>query len=447
MTLGTWGHIQRTEIEPGRWYADCWVRDLDGITRRARRHTPTGVVDRKGAAAERVLIDHLKNRIFATSDDEEITRDTTVATLWKNYRAHLVELGRASNTLQRYDHVAKIIIKGLGGVRLGEVTTQRLERFIRTVESNQGAADAKTCRTVLTGMCGMGVRFDVWSENPVRETRSVDTTPSRTTQALEPEQLRQLLHDVQESDAPCPALPTGKDSESAGEQRKSKKQYRIPTVAEYCRKADLADLITMFTATGVRMAELLAFLPENFDPETKTIEVTGHIVRIPKVGLRRLTNDYDPKMPKNKRRTLALPDYAVVMLQRRIAELQSDDDDATRPDTDTDEHVQTLFPSSTGTLRDPTNVNDQWRRVRAALGVGDITGHSFRKTVATLIDDAEMSARVAADQLGHAQVSMTQDVYMKRGTVRFEVAGILDSVINSGDKVETRPKKKTQASR
>lgn len=59
MPLGTWGHIQRTELEPGRWYADCWVRDLDGITRRARRHTPTGVLDRKGAAAERVLIDHL----------------------------------------------------------------------------------------------------------------------------------------------------------------------------------------------------------------------------------------------------------------------------------------------------------------------------------------------------------------------------------------------------
>jgi integrase len=36
----------------------------------------------------------------------------------------------------------------------------------------------------------------------------------------------------------------------------------------------------------------------------------------------------------------------------------------------------------------------------------DVTSHNFRKTVATLIDDAKLSARIGADHLGHAKVSL-----------------------------------------
>ena len=43
--------------------------------------------------------------------------------------------------------------------------------------------------------------------------------------------------------------------------------------------------------------------------------------------------------------------------------------------------------------------------------------HNFRKTTATHLDQAGLSARVIADQLGHARPSMTQDVYMGRKAV------------------------------
>ena len=76
-----------------------------------------------------------------------------------------------------------------------------------------------------------------------------------------------------------------------------------------------------------------------------------------------------------------------------------------------------IFPSSVGTLRDPNNFGRDWRTVRAKLGVPDATTHSFRKTVATLIDEDGLSARIGADHLGHAKVSMTQDRYMSRGRV------------------------------
>jgi integrase len=51
---------------------------------------------------------------------------------------------------------------------------------------------------------------------------------------------------------------------------------------------------------------------------------------------------------------------------------------------------------------------------------------SFGKSVTTLIDDAGLSARIGADQLGHARVSMTQDCYMRRGEVHAEVAALFD---------------------
>ncbi|TMS53658.1 hypothetical protein E0T84_10025 [Mycobacterium sp. DBP42] len=120
-------------------------------------------------------------------------------------------------------------------------------------------------------------------------------------------------------------------------------------------------------------------------------------------------------------RSIALPQFAVDMLRRRKSEWSG-------PDT-----AGVIFPSSTGTLRDPDNFGKQWREVRQDLVLPDVSSHSFRKTVATLIDDAGMSARIGADQLGHARPSMTQDVYMSRGQVHTEVADVLDRAVGIND--------------
>jgi integrase len=68
-----------------------------------------------------------------------------------------------------------------------------------------------------------------------------------------------------------------------------------------------------------------------------------------------------------------------------------------------------IFSSTAGTFRDPNN--KRWRQVRVELGAGTVTTHGFRKSLATLIDDECLSARIGADHLGHSNVSMTQDWY------------------------------------
>ena len=52
----------------------------------------------------------------------------------------------------------------------------------------------------------------------------------------------------------------------------------------------------------------------------------------------------------------------------------------------------------------------------------------FRKTAATLLDEAGVSARKIADQLGHAQVSLTQDFYMGRKLASEEASRVLEII-------------------
>jgi integrase len=63
-----------------------------------------------------------------------------------------------------------------------------------------------------------------------------------------------------------------------------------------------------------------------------------------------------------------------------------------------------------------------------ADAVAWITSHSFRKTTATILDDAGQSARQIADQLGHAR--LTQDVYMARRAKNPAAAAALEAALN-----------------
>ena len=155
---------------------------------------------------------------------------------------------------------------------------------------------------------------------------------------------------------------------------------------------------------------------EDVDLTGRVLTVAGSVVRLKGVGLVR-----QDTTKGGGARSVPLPQFAVDALHRRKGEPQ-------RPNA-----AGVIFPSSAGTLRDPDNFGKQWREVRESLGLPDVSSHSFRKTVATLIDDSGLSARVGADQLGHARPSMTQDVYMSRGQVHTEVAAVLDRAIGISD--------------
>jgi integrase len=380
LRIGERGHITRTYLGNGVWRAECRYRDSDGVTRKVRRVGPADENDRKGKLAEDALIGALLERQPSAGTDA-IGPDTLVMVLADAHIARLVEEGRAVRTVDGYRYAAEKLSEFLGGVRVAEATAARLDTALRAMNTAHGATMTKHARTVLKGALQLAVLNEVITTNPVRDLSPIKPkTPSQGAEALTAERLRELLATLQAS--------------------------------ELCHRRDLVDPVTVFMATGLRRAELLGLLWEEFDADAGTLTVTGRVVRARGQGVLRIPGT----KTKAGRRTIALPPFAVAALVARRG----------RPIIG---EQSVIFPSSTGTLRDPDNFVGQWRRTRRELGFPDVRSHAFRKTVATLIDEAGYSARIGADHLGHAKISVTQDIYMSRGRVHTQVADLLEHVV------------------
>lgn len=89
-----------------------------------------------------------------------------------------------------------------------------------------------------------------------------------------------------------------------------------------------------------------------------------------------------------------------------------------------------LFPTPLGKRRDRRNTSGEWQAARERLGLGNYTFHSFRKTVATALDQAGLSARDIAEYLGHANPSLTMNTYMSKTVGGSRAADALDSLMH-----------------
>jgi integrase len=380
LRIGAYGKISRVSLGGGLWLARCRYRDSDGVSRKVQRVGPSGIYDQYGKLAEDALIQALADRRLSSPSDT-IGLETLLTVLVEQHLVRLAEDGRSPVTLSTYRFAVGKLQKFIGGVRVGEASPSRIDAALRSMRSAHGATMARQAKTILRGALQLAVMANALGSNPVR-----DVTPLRSkTQpkgavGLTAEQLRDLLTKVQES--------------------------------QYCRDHDLVDPITLLVATGLRRSELLAMRWVDYDEEARTLAVAGKVVRVAGEGLRRV----DETKSTAGRRTVPLPDFAVAMLTARRQLPRFGE-------------AKVIFPSTAGTLRDPNNFGKEWRNVREELGVPAVTTHSFRKTVATLIDDEGLSARIGADHLGHSHVSMTQDRYMTRGRIHAQVADLLDRTI------------------
>lgn len=380
LRVGTHGKITRTHLGGGVWLARCRFRDADGLTRVVERRSPAGVEDKYGKAAEDELLEALNNR-RPPGASGEISLDTKISVLIDQHLATLEADGKAPATMTTYRSAARKLAKFSAALRLGEATPGRMNAVIRSMRQAHGANMARHGRTLLRGALQIAVLDDVLGANPVTQVSKIqsDRRP-RGARALEAIELRDLLGKLRASEA--------------------------------CRAKDLIDPVTLLAATGLRRSELLALRWSDYNDVAGTVTVAGKLTRVEGEGLRRV----DSGKTQSAERVVPLPAFAVEALNERRGRAFLGEQ-------------RMIFPSMAGSWRDPDNFNKQWRQVRAELGVPDVTSHSFRKTMATLIDDAGMSARVGADQLGHSKVSMTQDVYMRRGKVHAEVAALLDRAI------------------
>jgi integrase len=379
LRIGQHGKITRKYLGGGVWLARTRFRDSDGVTRIVERRGRSDEHDARGKLAEDTLVEALVQRRAA--GDSEITLDTRIVALVDQHIDRLEEDGRTIRTIDTYRYCAKLLAKIVAGVRVGEATPARLDAAIRSMRRAHGDVLAVQSKTILKGGLHLAVMANAIGANPVR-----DVSPTRSK-----------------------SRPRGATALTADELRGMLSQLRT---SEACQRHDLVDPITLFVATGLRISELLGLEWSDFDETAGTLTITGKVIRAAGKGLIRL----DETKTAAGRRTLPLPIFAVAVLAARRALPYLG-------------QRAMVFPSTAGTWRDPDNFRARWRAVRAELGVPDATSHSFRKTVATLIDDAGLSARIGADHLGHTRISMTQDKYMARGRVHTTVADLLDRTV------------------
>ena len=373
LPLGAHGKVRSWRDGDG-WNARARYRDYDGKTRQVQKRGST-----KGAA-ERALLEALRDR-HRSDATSFVTPDTRVDALAEAWWSEIEEGHHSPGTLRNYrDRLDRQVIPSLGKLRVRELTAGVVDRHLRVVKEKHGAGTAKLVRTVLSGMCTVAVRHDALDRNPLRDVAAIKRTgPRRTPQALTAADATQL-HAALIADPKAVAR-------------------------------DLPDLVSMMLATGLRIGEVCAVTWDRVDLDAGTVRTGAIVVRERGKGLRIKTDE----STKAKPRVLRLPSWAVEMLRGRFEKYNK------QPD-------QAVFPAPMGGLRDPSNTQADLRDAFAAAGFEWVTSHVLRKTVATLMDEAGLSARAAADQLGHAKPSMTHDVYMGRGVADTGAADALEGL-------------------
>jgi integrase len=389
------------------WIARCEFRDYNGVIRSIQRARPAK------KAAQQALKQALKDRLHR-NDDAVINPGSTlrvaVETWWEGYAAGEGSLGSKLTYRQIIDNH---LLPTLGDTKCRAFSVAAAERFLRHVEQRHGRPQAKTARTVLSNVCGYAARLGAMTHNPVRDTSRLRNKPKHRPTALNAAEVRQLRAYV---------------------------TYFPPAV-----RRDVPAVIDLLAASGLRIGECLALTVDALDLKRHTVQVRGTVARYSGVGV---AISRKPKT-ESGHRTLTLPDwvwptveahvYSAVSLAVRVFAIDEALEFAVptavpkpgrprgRPPTwlqelmergeSWEEEITIIFPSMTGSLRDPCSASHDLKAALTFAGLSHATSHLLRKCVATQMDDTHVPVREIADQLGHSRPSMTQDVYLDRKPV------------------------------
>ena len=365
------GALTVIEVSPGRWRARTRYRFEDGRLRQVERFASSR------AKARAALLSALTTIQLNGSGD--IRRETRLEELADRFLASKAD--RAPRTVDTYRQTIEHLVKpGIGRLAVSEATPDRLERFLRALQVENGPGAAKAARSVLSGMMGLAARSDAVRSNPVRELSPI-SRERRGATAIPLADLPRLLAAVRSD--------------------------------ERLVELDQADLIEFLAGTGCRVGEACAVAWTDVDLEAGTVRIHANVVRGRGIGL--VLQDH----PKTRAgvRTITLPAALAGLLgDRRIR-------GGPNPHG-------LVFATVLGNVRDPRNTTRDWAVARERLGFPDVTTHSFRKTVATALDVAGLSARDIAEYLGHENPSITQDVYMSKTAGGSRAADALDALVS-----------------
>lgn len=364
-----------------RWRARCYVRGNDGIRREI-----VGYGRRKAdalASVERQLTER-----SGTDTDVRLTTGTLLSVagqLWLD-RCKRSDSKLADKTIKLYEGTWDRHIVGkdspVRGLTLGQVNDpQRIRGLLERVADDHGTATAKTTRSVLSSVLQHAVDVGVLQHNATRSVRAVSAQVGSTAETRDRRQgdhVRAFTRTerdavVRYADVLAGLVEPGDGDESPtpGDPRTMRK--RVAT----------ADLVAFLAGTGVRISEARGVRWEDVDRDNATVVIRG-------------------TKTKDSFRQLSLPAWLVERLQRRAL------------------GGTTGYVLASPGLSDPEvpwddhNSNAAVRKVLDGAGYRWAVSHSFRRTVASELHRQGAPLVRIADQLGHADPTMTASVYLGR---------------------------------
>lgn len=295
----------------------------------------------------------------------EVRRETRVSDLGERFLASKTKI--APRTLVDYTRIVRnVIVPRIGDLAVSEAGPDRLQRFLDVVAAESGPGAAKTARAVLSGMMGVAARAEAVKGNPVRELERTESSGSHGSVAIPLGDLPGIL-DAVRADRTLQAL-------------------------------DMVDLVVFMAGTGVRIGEACALAWDDVDLDAGTVAVRKS------------------KTDAGVRRIRVSSTVVAMLVSRRVAGGPND--------------AGQVFPTPLGRKRDPRAAARDWADARDRIGLPDrYTFHAFRKTMATLLDQAGLTARDIAEYLGHTNPALTQTVYMSKTVGGTRAADAVDGVL------------------
>lgn len=354
-----------------RWRARAYFRGYDGVigeVSRVAKSKPLAVKAVEAALGEAL-----------SAGDGDVT---ATMPLVKAGRLWLTQIARNDSGLSArtiFDYTATfgryIDTEGssVRGLTLAQVNDpQRVQRFLESVADGHGTSAAKIVKTVLSGIIGRAVSDGVLTMNAVRQVRPVKSQTPKA--ASERDTSRAFTRAERDSViAYADALAESSSDEPSVGRPKSPRKLQAT-----------ADLTAFMAGTGARIGEARALRWEHLDLVQGTAEIHG-------------------TKSASSRRRVDLPSWLAARMVSRS---------------------QSMPPH--GYVFSSPNVSDQermWDQSNSAESVAGVligagfpwaTPHTFRRTVASLLHEAGVPLVKIADQLGHADPTMTARVYLGR---------------------------------
>lgn len=402
--LGAHGEIwTRKDEKTGAWRALVKVRDHDGVTRQVMASATTQ------AAAKRALLNKLAERRPVLDTEAPMSGRTTLRRareLWlaeerlRTKHPDEEDADRAEirwTTYEWYRRESERLVRpgGIGDLTVIEAHAGRLQAYI---DGNSTYSAKRNQKKVLRLIFATVVRAGVLTSNPVDSLRQL-INPDDLRRAFTPEERMQVARAAREW------MKSGRKGNSGPKHSR-----------------DYPDVLMLLDGTGARLGEALAVRwcdIQGLDGERPRLWLTGTIKYAQGKGVYRQasTSTHTGTKTLAGYRSVYLPQSVTTMLRRRRSAWSPNDHDA-------------VLATRTGNWHQVSKFAKKLREVFDLAGLPWATSHSFRRTVATILDrEADDHGRAAMRQLGHATEGFTQATYVERDRIAPDNAALLDGYI------------------